>query len=350
MLHQTGEGVRNIPDVGGVRMAPAVKGQGDSWDRQGGCGVGCGSDPCLVWGRGVGRVRNALPSGNAWMQEGNQERAPRETAGPGGRAGRQAQGQGALVESEVGLRRPVRSRHLPDVCCDLPCPAAGSRRGPSRAEGGIGWGSCQCKASWGDSPSRTWGEEQELQQGMCRHTGAPDPKDPCPLGPPKLPPLPGERGASHSRVGQEGGLCLHHCLLPRGLGGRHTHTHTHRNHRHTHGNHTHIRKSRSYIHTHTSLHRPGSGRRTQGSPVVPHPPYSSPRAGAGLGPFSAPPARLVSPQAAPRCPHSPQRTHEGGRPAMVGPQLPLRGADLLLCLQLAKGQGVRGQPATCPCL
>lgn len=71
-------------------------------------------------------------------------------------------------------------------------------------------------------------------------------------GAPKLPPLPGERGASHSRVGQEGGLCLHHCLLPRGLGETpHTHTltlteitDTHMEITHTYGNH-----AATYTHT-----------------------------------------------------------------------------------------------------
>lgn len=232
-------------------MAPAVKGQGDSWDRQGGCGVGCGSDPCPVWGCGVGRVRNALLSGNAWMQEGNRERAPRETADPGRRAGGQAQGQGALVESEVGLRRPVRSRHLPDVCCGLPCPAAGSRRGPSRAEGGTGWGSCQCKASWGDSPSRTWGEEQELQQGMCRHTGAPDPKDGCPLGPPSCPLCLGSGEPATPGWGRKEG-CASTTVYSRGVWvRRHTHTltlteitETHMEITHTYGNH-----AATYTHT-----------------------------------------------------------------------------------------------------
>lgn len=43
---------------------------------------------------------------------------------------------------------------------DLPCPAAGSRTGPSRAEGGTGLGSCRCRESWGGTPSRTWGGEE----------------------------------------------------------------------------------------------------------------------------------------------------------------------------------------------
>lgn len=42
-----------------------------------------------------------------------------------------------------------------------PCPASGSRMGPSRAEGGTRWGSCRCRASWGGSPSRTWRGRQQ---------------------------------------------------------------------------------------------------------------------------------------------------------------------------------------------
>ena len=186
------------------------------------------------------------------MQEGNRERAPRETADPGRRAGGQAQGQGALVESEVGLRRPVRSRHLPDVCCGLPCPAAGSRRGPSRAEGGTGWGSCQCKASWGDSPSRTWGEEQELQQGMCRHTGAPDPKDGCPLGPPSCPLCLGSGEPATPGWGRKEGCASTTVYSPEVWVRRHTHTHSHsqKSQTHTRKSHTHTEITQLHTHTH----------------------------------------------------------------------------------------------------
>lgn len=115
------------------------KGQGASRWRETSCGsgregqrgllgqpgpVGCGlqARPVVVSGRWL-REGHPRFSKRMWIQEG--ENTPLQQTQTSGRADR--------VQDVLGTSLP-----LPQLCRDLPCPAAGSRRGLSRAGGGTG--------------------------------------------------------------------------------------------------------------------------------------------------------------------------------------------------------------------
>lgn len=124
------------------------------------------SSPAL----GAQRLRVLLPA-LRWERSGN---ASREDAGAAGQEGKvvtlgRVKGSPApAVTSKGRVTRSASDR-------DLPCPAAGSRTGPSRAEGGTGLGSCRCRESWGGTPSRTWGGEEGASAWPPPHPPAPAP-------------------------------------------------------------------------------------------------------------------------------------------------------------------------------
>lgn len=148
--------------------------------------VGRGLHPPLGTCRGVERGLH-VPSGGGENHSSKAEAClPRARHGESGQRARSP-----LLRWQFFRRFVITSHSVAGG--DPPCPAAGSRKGPSQAEGGTGWASCRCRASWGGSPSRTWGRTGALSTDPGHRPPARGGPEPAPHGTSQ----PSARGPEH---------------------------------------------------------------------------------------------------------------------------------------------------------